>query len=44
MKIIHLTLIALAATMAARADFSYTMTRKGAGAPEVTTRLSRARR
>lgn len=33
----NLILIAMAGTMAVRADFSYTMTRKGAGAPEVTT-------
>ncbi len=37
MKITNLILIALMGTMAARADFSYTMTRKGVGAPEVTT-------
>lgn len=37
MKITNLILIAVAGSMLARADFSYTMTRKGAGAPEVTT-------
>jgi hypothetical protein len=37
MKFMNLILIAMAGTMAARADFSYTMTRKGAGTPEVST-------
>jgi hypothetical protein len=37
MKIVHLILIAMAGAGAVRADFSYTMTRKGAGAPDVTT-------
>ncbi len=37
MKIIPVILIALAGATAVRADFSYTMTRKGIGAPEVTT-------
>jgi hypothetical protein len=36
-KIVHLILIAVAGAGAVRADFSYTMTRKGAGAPDVTT-------
>jgi len=37
MKITNLILLAAAGTMLARADFSYTMTRKGTGATEVTT-------
>lgn len=37
MKIMNLVLLAMTGTMALRADFSYSMTRKGAGAPEVTT-------
>jgi hypothetical protein len=37
MRITNLILIAVAGSMLARADFSYTMTRKGMGGPEVTT-------
>jgi hypothetical protein len=37
MRITNLLLIAVAGSMLARADFSYTMTRKGMGNPEVTT-------
>jgi hypothetical protein len=37
MKITNLILLAAAGTMLARADFSYSMTRKGAGATDVTT-------
>ncbi len=44
MKITNLILLALMGSMAARADFSYTITRKGVGTPEVTTQSIRGQK